>query len=192
MRDTPTARLRTARPYGSSGSAYPSAYPSSTGRGRGGAGAAGGSGGPSASARRPLRDAGAQRLAAVHLAGLALEHDQPGRRAPLGGAVDTTTILRADLKALKRSRLKGWGYLFLSVGIFAGLGYFGVKQHLEMRKQLSVAKQQLGDAKKGYEATLTKLGVSESAAAAATSNTPGAVVATPAAAVVAPAPPPPS
>ena len=46
-----------------------------------------------------------------------------------------------------------------------------------MGKELKVAKQQLGDAKKGYEATLTKLGVSESAAAAATSNTPGAVVA---------------
>jgi hypothetical protein len=177
-------------PYGSSGSAYPSAYPSSAGAAAGGGGQAGGySGSPSSVGKTTAY--GMPALNAWQPSTLPVSPwstISPGGVAPLGGGVDTTTILRADLKALKRSRLKGWGYLFLSVGIFVGLGYFGVKQHLDIRKQLNTAKQQLGDAKKGYEAALTRLGVSESAAAAATSNAPGAVVTPPVAAVAATSP----
>jgi flagellar motor protein MotB len=158
--------------YASAASAYPSAYPSTGGA------AAGSTGGGSAVGK--TTNYGMPALSAWQPSTLPVSPwstISPGGGAPLGGGVDTTTILRADLKALKRSRLKGWGYLMLSLSIFGTLGYFGVKRYLDMGKELKVAKQQLGDAKKGYEATLTKLGVSESAAAAATSNTPGAVVA---------------
>jgi hypothetical protein len=174
--------------YGASGAAYPaaggspyggsngSAYPSSAG------GAAYGGGAAAGSALGKTTAYGMPALNAWQPSTLPVSPwstiSSPGV-GPLGGGVDTTTILRSDLKALKRSRLKGWGYLFLSVGIFGSLGYFGIKQFVQMRKDLNVAKQQVNDAKRGYEATLTKLGVSESAAAAATSNTPGAVVATP-------------
>jgi hypothetical protein len=190
----PSAYGSASAPYGSSGSAYPS----STGAAGGGGGqsAGGGSGQPaggysgSPSSVGKTTAYGMPALNAWQPSTLPVSPwstISPGGVAPLGGGVDTTTILRADLKALKRSRLKGWGYLFVSIGIFAGLGYFGVKQHLETRKRLNSAIEQLGTAKKGYEAALTKLGVSESAAAAATSNAPGAVV-TPPAAVAATSP----
>jgi flagellar motor protein MotB len=166
-----TAYGSTASAYGSAAAAYPSAYPST-----GGAAAGSTGGGPAVG---KTTNYGMPALSAWQPSTLPVSPwstISPGG-APLGGGVDTTTILRADLKALKRSRLKGWGYLMLSLSIFGTLGYFGVKRYLDMGKELKVAKQQLGDAKKGYEATLTKLGVSESAAAAATSNAPGAVVA---------------
>ena len=98
--------------YGSAASAYPSAYPSTGGAAAGSAG--------SGSAVGKTTNYGMPALSAWQPSTLPVSPwstISPGGVAPLGGGVDTTTILRADLKALRRSRLKGWGYLMLSLSI---------------------------------------------------------------------------
>jgi hypothetical protein len=117
--------LRTAgSAYGSAASAYPSAYssPGARPRHRPGSGSAVGK-------TTNYGNAGAQRLAAVDAARVALEHDQP-RRAPLGGGVDTTTILRADLKALQAQPPEGLGLPDVEPSASSAIrwGNFGVKR----------------------------------------------------------------
>ena len=107
-----------------------------------------------------------------------------GAAAVVGGSVDTATILRADLKALRRSRLKAWGWLFVTVSALGAVIYFGIAGSFPA----SARKRYRADAcrrsrQAKYQQALMRLGMSESAAeAAAEASGPGVVVPPPAAA----------
>ena len=92
------------------------------------------------------------------------------RSSIMGGSVDTETILRSDLKALRRSRFRGWMWFTLLLFATGGLGYLGVKErldHVRDKEALARTKIALGNLEQMHRQTLANLGVSESAATAA-------------------------
>jgi hypothetical protein len=83
--------------------------------------------------------------------------------ASLGGATDT--ILRSDLKKLKRSRLKAWLYLFIVLGLAGTGGYYGfahfeklVDQSNASRDRENSARNELEQLRRVHNETVAKAG----------------------------------
>jgi flagellar motor protein MotB len=98
------------------------------------------------------------------------------RGAGFGPSMDTETVLRTDLKALRRSRFKGWFYFTLMLCVAGFVGYLGIITRVELKKisqQYNKLKTDHSNAEQTYRQTLASLGVSESAAAAAAARAPG-------------------
>ena len=90
----------------------------------------------------------------------------------LGGSVETETILRSDLKALKRSRLKAWMYFMLLLGATGGMGYLGFKNQRRLSNEIAARKTEIVNMQQEHQKTLANLGVSEGARAAAAKRAP--------------------
>ena len=93
-----------------------------------------------------------------------------------GGNVETATILKSDLKKLKRSRLKAWLYFFLLAGAVGYGGYLGFQDRKELVQKKNQSEEALQRLKSVHNETVAK--VSGGAAAAEPSK--GAAAAAPA------------
>jgi hypothetical protein len=95
--------------------------------------------------------------------------------AVLGGSVETETILRSDLRAIKRSRLKAWTWFTMLLLATGGAGYLGVKQHLVLRAERDKWKSELNEREERQARILRNLGISEAQAMAKPAAAPGKV-----------------
>jgi hypothetical protein len=97
----------------------------------------------------------------------------------LGGSVETETILRSDLKAIKRSRLKAWTWFTMLLLATGGAGYLGVKQHIALMAERDRAKVALKEGDEKQARILRNLGISEAQAMNRPAAAPGKVLAMP-------------
>jgi hypothetical protein len=95
--------------------------------------------------------------------------------AVLGGSVETETILRSDLKAIKRSRLKAWTWFTMLLLATGGAGYLGVKQHIALMAERDKAKADLSEREQKQARILRNLGISEAEAMNKPAAAPGKV-----------------
>jgi hypothetical protein len=87
-------------------------------------------------------------------------------RPAIGGGVGgTETILRSDLKKLKRSRLKAWFYLFVVLGLAGAGGYYGLRHYDRLvsladasRARESATGRELEQLRRVHNETVNKMG----------------------------------
>jgi flagellar motor protein MotB len=86
-------------------------------------------------------------------------------RPAIGGVGGTETILRSDLKKLKRSRLKAWFYLIVVLGLAGAGGYYGfqhfqrlVQQTDASRARESATSRELEQLRRVHNETVNKVG----------------------------------
>jgi hypothetical protein len=87
-------------------------------------------------------------------------------RPAIGGGVGgSETILRSDLKKLKRSRLKAWFYMFVVLGLSGVGGYYGLQhyQHLveltnASRDREGATSRELEQLRRVHNETVNKIG----------------------------------
>jgi flagellar motor protein MotB len=90
----------------------------------------------------------------------------PSAVRPVSGGMETETILKSDLKKLKRSRLKAWFWLFVWLGVFGYGGFKGWEIHREKMRELVTTKEQL-ETKEAEVAKLKAEGFEAASASAA-------------------------
>lgn len=84
-----------------------------------------------------------------------------------GVSGETVTLLKSDLKAIKRSRLKAWFYLVVVIGLAITAGYFELQSREDLAAGARKAKEDLVRVELAKRDLLQRMGVSEAAAKAA-------------------------